>query len=312
MNSLIQAAEIWLPDSGFSMLEFGAGLYGAAAEFAAVSRDMCFGRAEGLPGSAWDQAHPILLSDLQQGQFRRAAAAKKAGLVCAAAIPQYLDDVFKAVLVLYCGGTQREDGAIELWRNNPRITPDMTLVDAWYGETAKLMLADARETYLPRGSGLPGLAWQRDASVFMDGVARSPKFLRTESAAAAGIQHGLALPCAVPGDNHYVLTLLGTAAAPIARRIESWVPVAGGGMQRVYGHCEQVGALQAGEQVAMAGGGHDSLALAFATGVPQIRDRAGDEPGVIGTAAAAAGLGGFLALPICVDGVVAEVVALYF
>jgi len=198
MNSLIQAAEIWRPDSGLNLLEFGAGLYGNAVELGAISRDMCFGRAEGLPGRAWDEAHPILLTDLQGSYFRRAAAAKRAGLTCAAAIPMYFDDKLAAVLVLFFGGEQREEGAVELWRNDPRVTPDMTLVEGHYGRSAGLLLADAREAYLPRGSGLPGLAWQREASVFMAGVSHSPKFLRAESAAAAGIRHGLALPCAVP------------------------------------------------------------------------------------------------------------------
>jgi len=312
MNSLIQAAEIWLPDADATLLEFGAGLYGSAVEFGAISQAMCFGRAEGLPGRAWDDARPILLTDLQSGYFRRAAAARKAGLTCAAAMPLYRDGRLTAVLVLFCGGEQREEGAIELWRNDPRVTTDMTLVDGHYGATAESLLADARETYLPRGSGLPGMAWQREGSVFIDGVPRSPKFLRGEAAAAAGIRHGLALPCAVPGDAHYVLTLLGTAAAPIARRIESWVPAGGGAMQRSHGHCEQAGALPTGAATATSGAGDDTIALAFASAVPQIRARAVDEPGAIGAAALAAGLGGFVALPISADGAVAEVVALYF
>ncbi len=312
MNSLIQAAEIWLPDSESTLLEFGAGLYDKAVDFGVISRSMCFGRAEGLPGRAWDEAHPILLTDLQGGYFRRAAAAKKAGLTCAAAIPMYLADTLKAVLVLFCGGEQREEGAVELWRNDPRVATDMTLVEGYYGASANAMLADARETWLPRGIGLPGMAWQREASVFIDGVPRSPKFLRSESAAAAGIRHGLALPCAVPGNRHYVLALLGTRNAPIARRVESWVPAAGGAMQRSYGHCEQKGLLQAGEKVAMVGEGDNTIALAFASAVPQIRAHAAQEPGAVGASAVAAGLGGFVALPISAEGVVSEVVALYF
>lgn len=312
MNRLIQAAEIWLPDADGTLLEFGDGLYDQAVEFGAVSRQMCFGRAEGLPGCAWDEAHPILLTDLQGGYFRRAEAARRAGLTCAAAIPMYAADTLRAVVVFFCGGAQREEGAIELWRNDPRVTTDMTLVEGHYGATAKALLADARETYLPRGSGLPGLAWQREGSVFIDGVPRSPKFLRGESAAVAGIRHGLALPCAVPGNAHYVLTMLGTAAAPISRRVESWVPTGDGAMQRQYGHCEALGVLPVGESVKTDGVGDDTIALALAGAAPQIRARAGDEPGVIGIEASAVGLGGFVALPISGDGVVSEVVVLYF
>jgi hypothetical protein len=95
MNCLVQVAEVWLPDSEFTLLEFEAGLSGQAAEFGAVSQAMCFGRAEGLPGRAWDEAHPILLTDLQGSYFKRAAAARKAGLTCAAAIPVYVADTRK-------------------------------------------------------------------------------------------------------------------------------------------------------------------------------------------------------------------------
>ena len=67
---------------------------------------MCFGRAEGLPGLVWDEARPILLPDLQSGHFRRAAAARQAGLVCAAAMPvvadvRCADERLCAVVVLF-------------------------------------------------------------------------------------------------------------------------------------------------------------------------------------------------------------------
>jgi len=313
MKNLIQAAEIWVPDVEGQLLEFGGGLYGSAVEFGAVSRSMCFGRGEGLPGRVWDQARPILLKDLQTGHFRRAAAARKAGLTCAAAFPVYFGDVLKAVVVLFCAEAPEQTGAIELWRNDPRVASDMTLVDGYYGSTGADFAAASHDTYLPRGSGLPGLAWQREASVFLDGLPGSTKFLRAEAAAAAGIERGLALPCPVPGNEHYVLTLLSSASTPIARRLESWVPAADGiPLQRAYGYCESAGALPVGAQVTTSGSGDDSIAAAFASAAPQVRARAGDEPGAVGAAAAAAGLGAMLVLPIASDGAVSEALALYF
>ena len=84
MKTLIQAAEVWVPDADGHLLEFGSGLYGGLVEFGAISRQMCFGRGEGLPGRAWDEGRPVLLKDLQGGYFQRAAAARRAGLACAA------------------------------------------------------------------------------------------------------------------------------------------------------------------------------------------------------------------------------------
>jgi hypothetical protein len=40
MNTLIQAAEIWLPDVEHSLLEFGAGLHDQAAKFGVISQAM--------------------------------------------------------------------------------------------------------------------------------------------------------------------------------------------------------------------------------------------------------------------------------
>ena len=99
MNGLIQAIELWLPDAEASLLEFGAGLYGGAGEMQTVSRTMCFGRAEGLPGLAWDEGRPVLLSDLQTGLFRRAAAARRAGLTSAVALPYFDGPAVRAVLI---------------------------------------------------------------------------------------------------------------------------------------------------------------------------------------------------------------------
>ncbi len=313
MHTLIQAAEIWVPDAEGSLLEFGDGLYTSAVEFGAISRNMCFGRAEGLPGRVWDEARPILLTDLQSGHFRRAAAARKAGLTCAVALPFYLDARLQAVVVLFCGGLDPDTGAVELWRNDPRVTTDMTLVEGYYGATAPEFAAVARETSLPRGTGLPGLAWQRQASVFVDGLDQARQFLRGEAAAAAGIRRGLAMPCPVPGHQHHALTLLGSDATPVARRVECWVPAAGGaGLQRRDGHCAVDGPLRGGAVCTTAGGGGDSIAEAFASAMPRIRQRASDEPGAVGTAATAAGLGGLLLLPVLDDGVASEVLALYF
>lgn len=299
MSGLIQAAEIWVPDEQQTLLEFGAGWYDQVPEFGVLSASMCFGRAEGLPGRAWDQGQPIVLDEWQQGYFRRAAAAQRAGLTCAVALPCYCDDQFKAVLVLFLGGEHREDGAVELWRNDSRITTDMTCVSGHYGATAQTLLAEAREAFLPRGFGLPGLAWQREGSVFMDGVSSSRKFLRAEAADAAGIRHGLALPCAVPGNLHHVLTLFGTAHAPIARRLESWAPAGDGVWQRAYGQSEQEGVLPVGVGAEVLGAGQTVLQQAISTATPQIWQ---EVPG--GNA--------LLALPLCTGAAVDEVMLLQF
>lgn len=313
MKTFIRVAEVWVPDADQTLLEFGDGLYGNATEFGAVSRSMCFGRGEGLPGRVWDEGRPIVLEQLQGGYFQRAAAARSAGLTCAVAFPVIFGSVLKAVVVLFCGGEGAHAGAIELWRNDPAAGTDMTLADGYYGTTAASFVSTSRETALKRGMGLPGLAWERGGSVFIDGLATSTQFLRAEGAAAAGIERGVAIPCPVPGSAQYVLSFLSASATPIARRIESWVPGADGrSLQRAYGYCETAGALPLGDDQTTSGSGDDTIAEAFASGAPRVRQRAADEPGIVGASAAAAGLGGLIALPVVRDGAVAETVVLYF
>jgi len=313
MKTFIRVAEVWVPDADRSLLEFGGGLYGNALSFGAASRSMCFGRGEGLPGRVWEEGRPIVLQQLQGGYFQRAAAAKSAGLSCAVAMPVFFGEVLNAVVVFFCGGDDAQTGAIELWRNDPRISTDMTLVDGYYGATAAAFLSASRETSLPRGAGLPGMAWQSGGSVFIDGLSSSARFLRAAEADAAGIRHGLALPCPVPSADQYVLSFLSASATPIARRIEGWVPDAEGkGLQRAYGLCESAGTLPTGPGETTSGSGEDTIAEAFASGVPRLRQRAGDEPGAVGASAAAAGLGGLIVLPVINEGAVSEAVALYF
>jgi hypothetical protein len=315
MNTLIKAVEVWLPTPDRSLLEFGGGLFGTATGFGASSRAMCFGRGEGLPGRAWFDGRPIVLKQFEGSYFRRAEAAKTAGYTCAIAVPVFLGEQMTAVVVFFCGGTHAEesshDGAVELWRNNARVTSDMTLVDGYFGpEAAETFEPITRDTYLPRGSGLPGMAWQKGAAVLIDDLGQAAKFMRAESAAEVGINRGLAFPCSTASSDAYVLAFLSTTQTPIAKRIECWAPDdSRQGLQRVFGFCETSGGLRASDGGTVLAG---AIGKAFASGVPVVNEAAGTEPGSVGTSARAAGLQSMLALPVVSDGAVSEVVVLYF
>lgn len=315
MNTLIKAVETWLPTPDGSLLEFGGGLYGRATAFGAISRGLCFGRGEGLPGRAWFDMRPIVLKELDGSYFRRAEVAREAGFTCAVGVPIFIGEALTGVVVFFCGpnrdGEHAHDGAMELWRHNARVSSDMTLVDGYFGgRAAEGFESLTRDTYLPRGAGLPGMAWQKGAAVLIDDLGRAGNFLRADSAAEAGIHRGLAVPCSTPSDDAYVLTLLSSADTPIALRIECWAPdESRQGLQRVFGFCEGAGALRASEGGTVLAG---SIGKAFASGVPVINEAAATEPGGLGDAARFAGLHSLLALPVVNEGAVSEVVALYF
>lgn len=288
MNTFIKAAECWIPSPGQPLLEFGGGIFGLHRNFESISQGLCFGMGEGLPGQAWEERRPILLKDFDSQHFRRGAAAKAAGFQCAVALPCYQGDQLKSVLVLYCGDTSGLPSGLELWGNDPRITSDLTLHDACYGRDAQTLEPEAKDTYLPRGTGLPGMAWQRDAVVYMADLATSPRFLRGESAVQAGLQTGLAIPLATAGAQAFVLTVLSAKQTPIARRIEGWI-VKDGKLQ-----CE----LAQGEPLFQASTA-TLIQQAWDDGLPHF---AQCEEGVSAS---------LVAIPLLDDGCVSEVLVLY-
>lgn len=315
--TFIQAAELWLPSDDRSLLEFAGGAFGSAKRFAALSRSMCFGRGEGLPGRAWDDGKPVLLHDFVGTGFRRTDAAHAAGFTCAIALPYFARDVIAGVLVLFCSHDPVQVSALELWHHNPRVTLDMTLADGAYGSGAHSFESISRDTYLPRGVGLPGLAWQRGEAVFIEDLASVPgRFLRSEEAVKAGLQRGLAVPVGSRLDDCHVVTFLAGASLPLARRIERWVGDATGAqLSRDFAFSE----LHGGRSTVAAklpispsaSGSVASIAKAWVGGVPVISEQPTAEEGAPAAAAAAIGSDALIAVPVVWDGVVSEVVVLY-
>jgi len=273
MNTFIRALEYWVPSSDGSLLEFGGGLYGAATRFAEISRELCFGRGEGLPGQAWDAGHPIVLKEFDGSYFRRIAAARAAGLTCGIALPICAGDFLNAVVVIFCGDDASHAGAIELWHNDPHASRDMTLVDGYYGSTGDTFEFISRSVSFRPGTGLPGMAWEQQAPVFLEDLGRGSGFLRADSAVKVGINRGFAMPCSTPGDEHYVMAFLSALATPIAHRVEIWKPDATGErLLRSSGFSESEGPL--GPLDVGIARGEGPIGRAFATGVPAVAEAA--------------------------------------
>ena len=199
MKTFIRVVEAWVPSSDRSMLEYGGGMYGSATRFAEVSRSMCFGFGEGLPGQAWQQRRPIVLKSFDGSYFKRTKVAHAEGLTSGIAVPIFAGEFLTSVLVLFCGEDEAHAGAIELWRNEPADGPDMQLADGHYGSTAEAFEYVSRRTSFRKGNGLPGLAWGSGLPVFMEDLGKGSRFLRAETATKVGINRGFAIPCPVPG-----------------------------------------------------------------------------------------------------------------
>lgn len=317
MNTFIRVAEVWLPSADGSRLELARGLYDQLPAFATSSRGLSFGRAQGLPGRAWGAGRPQLLAQLEGSYFQRIDAAQAAGLRCAIGLPIFAGERLTSVVVLLCGEADPSQiGAVELWHNDPRITSDLTLANSYFGQTADPLAELSRDSYLPRGSGLPGLAWQRDAAVFIDKLDGSRHFLRAQTAASAGIVRGLAIPCGTPHRETWVLSLLSSMQAPIAHRVESWIAdESGTRLQRAFGFCEASGgALPSGEASAAAAPALGAIGRAWSSATAQAASGADAAGDALAAELTAAGLRSVLAIPVVSDerGQASEVLALYF
>ena len=120
---------------------------------------MLFSPGEGLPGTAWAQRRPIVLKNLDVPYFKRAEAARAAGLTCGIALPIFAGEFLLAVAVFFCGDDEEHVGAIELWSNNPAESHELGLIDGYYG-SAEVFERDSRYIKFRPGFGLPGIVWQ--------------------------------------------------------------------------------------------------------------------------------------------------------
>ena len=318
MNTFVRVVEVWVPSEDGRLLELAGGLFDAALAYGAISRHMCFGRGEALPGRAWDEGCPQLLPRLEGSYFHRTAAAQQAGLTCAAAVPMFMGERLTSVVVLLCGDEPTQVGAVELWHNDPRITSDLKLADGYFGATDPAVEALTRDGSLPRGAGAPGLAWQRESAVFIDNVGDSAQFLRSQVAARAGILRALAIPCTSQDRKSWVLSLLSSSGTPIARRFESWIVHDGGGsdtqpyMQRGFGFCEAQGRLTLNGASSMPLASAGAVAEVARTGVAQAASGMAALAAMSAADAKSARVTSVLAIPVISDAAVTEVVALYF
>ncbi|MDQ8023532.1 MAG: GAF domain-containing protein [Moraxellaceae bacterium] len=312
MKTFIQSTEIWTPSRDRSVLEYHDGLYGEHKTFRLASEKMCFGYDQGLPGKAWAQRRPIVLTDLQQSYFLRRDAAREAGLTCGAAIPVFAGDFLLAVLVFYCGDDELRVGAIELWHNDPAQAPDMGLVDGYFG-IAESFEWVSHHTRLMKGFGLPGLVWQSGMPEVMADLGHSNRFVRRDDARRVGINKGLGLPSfAIPGQ-HYVMGFLSALGTPIARRFEVWTPnQAGDALILRDGQCDRNPALREDYRFVALEHGAGLLGRVWDSGLPAVSEHIADEGSPIGESARRSGLDSMVAIPILEAGHCKAVVTMYF
>jgi hypothetical protein len=268
MKTFIKVIEIWIPDKERTQLEFGSGLYGPLTEFKSASEQQHFAFDEGLPGKAWAAGHPVVLTRFEQSYFKRTVAAQKAGLTCGIALPIFSGDFLLAVVVFLCGDDEDHAGAIEVWCNDPANGDTLHVMDGYYG-TLEHFENISRQFNMPKGEGLPGLAWATGMPVLMEDISKLTEFSRAADAQQAGITTGLGIPVVNSNDQTYVMTFLSAKATPIAKRIQIWIPE---GKQLVcrQGHSKNSNNLAEMFETITVNKGVGALGRVWLTGMPII------------------------------------------
>lgn len=311
VKTLIQVVEVWTPSKDRRMLEWNGGLCGPHTAFQAASKSMVFGLDEGLPGRAWAQRHPVIMTDLQVPQFRRAEAAKRAGLSCGVAIPIFAGDFLLAVMVFFCGDDADHVGTIELWHNDAEQSSGLTLQDGYFGQLESFEFISRHTEFRP-GFGLPGLVWQAGMPVVMADLGHSHRFVRREDALRAGINKGLGLPFSDIPKHTYVLAFLSALGTPIARRFEIWTPTEDGGTQFLAGDCDRNPDFAAAYQGLVLPLGAGPIGTTRLTGLPCLSGSLSDDATLPSESARQAGMESMATLPVIENGHLKAIVAMYF
>ncbi|MCF3650945.1 GAF domain-containing protein [Synoicihabitans lomoniglobus] len=311
-RTFIKVTEVWIPDRSGQFLEFSGGIYGDLNEFRRISRHERFNHGEGLPGAAWAQRRPVILSEFTTENFKRTAAAHAAGLTCGIAYPVFAGEFLTGVLVFFCGEDEGNVGAIEVWGRDPTDQLGLKLDSGYYGNLKEFEFI-SRHTTFRKGSGLPGMVWDRYMPVILDNMDDSGPFSRALDATRAGITTALGLPCSASTRESFVLCLLSVGELPIAQRYEIWEPdeslqvlhLKDAADESDVRHFEQMSTVQLRR-------GEGLIGEVWRSGAPQIADKLDMVVSPPFVSAKSAGLDHAVALPVLGNGFLKAVVVWYF
>lgn len=223
MKSFIKLIEIWTPTQDRKNLMLGDSYYGDYSDFYKQNRNISFSYDEGLPGTAWAQSSPIIITDLEHSCFARKEAAKQSGITCAVALPIFSGQFLLSVIVILCGDEDELAGAIEVWGKKSENPREMHLVHGYYGSLKKFEWISRRISF-QKGSGLPGTIWDYRIPQIVADMTSSESFLRASNASLEGISTAFGIPFIYDDQHEFVLTFLSARSTPIAQRFEIWLP----------------------------------------------------------------------------------------
>ena len=176
-----------------------------------------------------------------------------------------------AVVAVYFQVADQATLAVEVWTGKPGRS-ELCLGDVCYAGLDRFAKLSPYIAF-PKSSGLPGLAWETNRPVLVEGLAKSPTFMRSTGAESEGLDIGFALPCIAGNALQAVTLLLSSAKTPIARAYEVWFPAQQGSsfrLARVNGAYVDAPALEKASAGIDVPAGDTWIGRAWATRKPEV------------------------------------------
>lgn len=220
-NEMTAAAEVWqvAPDAASAQLI--QGVYGPCEALRLASQGLTLDVGQGLVGAVLARQVPVLLSDLDDESFERTQPAQSGGVTAVLALPMFDENRLAYVTVFMYRSAPEMIGAVELWAAR-RGRFELGLAEEFapgLDHFAKL----SRYVGFPKGSGLPGVVWERSTPWLIRGIGHSKMFLRSTGAETAGLTTGLGYPVRRGNELLAVATWLSSGVSPLIRRHEVWL-----------------------------------------------------------------------------------------
>lgn len=148
-----------------------------------------------------------------------------------------LTDDALVVFGVACDAAQ--PAAVEVWQASPAGDLAHQLLYNWCSDAAAPLARASVHARLPWGTGLPGLAFEVAAPVFLNDLAQCEAFARGFAAERVGLYQGLAIPA---GTGNAAVAFLSAQEPTLARRVALVAPE-DGGLRCLAGYCRRDGEL---------------------------------------------------------------------
>lgn len=193
-HALTGIMEVWSPNYDSSALTWHSGYYGPLTEIRNLRVSTRFAPGEGLPGRAWKNRRPELVTKLTltHDNFVRQEIAEGAGLTTGISIPLIQGPYIKAVVTLLSTAESPFGHVVEIWEPN-QAGDRLVRRDGYYGRFGKFYDDDADRTF-EMGEGLPGQVWETAMPQLIAPLDEDSGFARYQAAESAHLSVAIGIP----------------------------------------------------------------------------------------------------------------------